>query len=665
MSQPEADPLRAGRSGRWWWLLATLIFLSAHGSSQSLAVGRDFLDDIELLDVRTRRVIPMGAVEGVTVEGFEILYATPGTSDISEVAGHLLLRIKLGNNPAAKEAGIENPYDLVLSFLADTERGKPVRPPPPMVVEEHCRRRNWFNLVQTRAETESPWESIWQSIKGLGGGFFLVMDRQTLEQAVKHYTVEQDRNLLRYELMLTPDQEARLIDYLYELKCNYRQRYYFFSMNCGSALVRVLGEGIGDEVVAEFDPLVSPPHSLVALLVRRGLARRVVPAFYSTTSRGFMARSLFVKSYPEVVEQYPDPSWPPVKSFFAGDETVRTGAVISLHSLAGAGDPELRNHLFKLSALMQEAEMVFDNKREACEDYTSAATAEARRLQAFILEQEKEPDALRLAVDAWVVDSYSPVEQGGAEKGGLHTGLYQGRLGGGYHDIDGEGRGALRLSFTMLNQEMGSSSSMAMQRGDSLTLGEFGLTVTDEEVLDWQVTGLRLRKFRDTLDRVESGWFNTRGLGLGLRALEVNHDHDLQRTRSTLFGAEVLFNVASSARHARHLYLFGGANGDYMRYRGHENITMTPSVGFEGLVTLDEAMRWQGRASGTWLFASREENSDEFRLRSSVRYRLGETWGREIFLGVAFDYDHVSGSKQLEESQDRTAWWLELTVNQW
>lgn len=664
MCRPEVDLLRAGWSG-CWCLLAALIILPNPASPQTTALKRDFLNDLELLDVLTRRVIPMGEVEASTVEGFEILYATPGTSDISEVAGHLLLRIKLGNNRAAKEAGIENPYDLVLSFLADTERGKPEGIQRPPVVQEHCRRRNWFNLVQTRSETETPWESIWQSIKGLGGGFFMVMDRQTLEQAIKHYTVEQDRNLLRYELMLTPGQTDRLIDYLYELKRNYRQRYFFFSMNCGSALVRVLGEGIGDEVVAEFDPLVSPPHSLVALLVRRGLARRVVPAFYSTTARGFMARSLFAQTYVEVVEQYPDPAWPPVKDYFTGDEAVRAGAVMSLHSLAGAGDPELRNHVFKLSALMQEAEMVYDNKREACEDYTSAATAEARRLQAFILEQEKEADALRLAVDTWVVDSYSPVERGGAEKGGLHTGLYEGRIGAGYYASDGVDRGAMRLSFTMLNQEMGSSSSVAMQRGGSLTLGAFGLTATDEAMLDWQVTGLRLRKFRDTLDRVEGGWFNTRGLGLGLRALEAHHERDLQRTRTTLFGAEVLFNVASSARHARHLYLFGGANGNYLRYRKHENITITPSVGFEALVTLDEAMRWQGRASGTWLFSTREENSDEFQFLSSLRYRLGEVWGREIFLGVAFDYEYVASSKLLQSPRERMAGWLELTLRQW
>lgn len=581
------------------------------------------------------------------------------------MAGHLLLRVKLANNPSARAVGIENPYDLVLSFLADTERGKPPAPPRPVVVHEHCRRRNWFNLVQSRSPGESPWESVWQSIKGLAGGFFMVMDRQTLEQAIKHYTVEQDRNLLRYELLLSPAQQTRLIDYLHELKINYRQRYYFFSMNCGSALVRVVGEGIGDEVIAGFDPSVSPPHSLVALLVRRGLARRVVPAFYSTTARGFMARSLFVETYTALMEQYPDPSWPPVRQFISGNEARRAGAVLSLHRLAEYGDPELMHDLFRLSALIQEAEMVFDNKRDACEDYTSQATAEARRLQAFVLERVENPRALSLAVDPWVIDSYAPVERTGAERGGLHTGLYQGRLGAGYYDIDGEGQGAMQVSFTLLAQEMGSSSSMAMQRGGSLTLGEFGVTTTGDDVLEWQVTGLRLRKFRDTLDRVETGWFNTRGLGLGLRALEISHDRELRRTRSTLFGAEVLLNLASSSGHARHLYLFAGANGDYLRYREHENLTATPTVGVEGLITFDDAMRWQGRASASWLFATRDENSDEFRSRSSVRYRAGEIHGCEIHLSLAVDYDRVSAHELRHDTHDRTALWFQVLVNGW
>ena len=94
----------------------------------STAGDPGFLDDLVFFDVRNGKPVAMGAVTPETVSGFELLYATPGTGDISEIAGHLLLRVKLRNNPRAEAQGIENPHDLVISFLADTEAGKPVRP---------------------------------------------------------------------------------------------------------------------------------------------------------------------------------------------------------------------------------------------------------------------------------------------------------------------------------------------------------------------------------------------------------------------------------------------------------------------------------------------------------------------------------------------------------
>ncbi len=623
------------------------------------------LDDIALLDIRSRQVIAMGTVDPETVEGFELLYATPGTRDVSEVAGHLLLWVKLKNHPSAKAYGRENPYDLVLSFLADTERGKPVGTNTLVVIHEQCRRWNWFNLVAPRVEGEHPMASIWQSLKGLAGGFFLVMDRQTLEQAIKHYTVEQDRNLHRYALILSAEQQARLIGYLHEIKANYRQRYYFFSMNCGSALVRVLGEGIGDEAVAEFGPMVSPPHSLVALLVRRGLARRVFPSFHSTTAKGYMARLLFAEEYQTLVAEYPDPAWPPVAQYVVADEASRAQAVRVLLTRAGANDPGLSQKLFRLAALVQEMEMVFDDKQRACEDYTSAATAEARHMQAYLVRHTPDLVPLDVAVEDGVVAFYQSVEMADAQKGSLHSGLNRWQIGGGTYESNGESNGAFYLALTLLAQDMGSPSRVAMQRGGLLRLGAFDVTVADHEVQAWEATGLHLRKFRDTLGRVESGFRSTRGWGLGLRALDFAYDRDLRRTKGTLFGAEALINLASSARHACHAYMFAGANADYLRYQDHDNMTISPLIGAEGLVTFDADQRWQWRSSATYSFATRDENSDEGRVHSSLVYCMGKLGAQEASLGVAIDHRVIEKSEMYREQQERTAVRLELILDRW
>ncbi|MEM7392362.1 MAG: hypothetical protein AAF492_08425, partial [Verrucomicrobiota bacterium] len=129
--------------------------------------GEGMLDDLEFLDVKTGRPIAMGPIEPESVRGFEVMYATPGAGDISEIAGHLLLRVKLNNNPEADAMGIENPHDLVISCLADTRAGRDPETNRTVVVQKECRRSNWFNLVENNPGGESALASVWQSLRGL------------------------------------------------------------------------------------------------------------------------------------------------------------------------------------------------------------------------------------------------------------------------------------------------------------------------------------------------------------------------------------------------------------------------------------------------------------------------------------------------------------------
>jgi hypothetical protein len=634
---------------------------------QCASIGSGFLDDVALYDVNGVAPISMGLIQPDTVEGFEVLYATPGSGDISEVAGHLLLRIKLNNNPRARQLGIENPNDLVISFLADTERGATEKRATPLVVQADCGKMNWFNLVEDGAADERPLESIWQSIRGLCGGYHVIMDRQSLGEAIMSYTVEQDRDLLRYELNLSESMKADLLARLYEVKKNYQPRYYFFSKNCGTVLVRVIGQGIDDEEISGFDPMVSPPHTLVGLLVRKGLATRKAPSFYGTSKRGRIAQQLFAEGYRELIEHYPDDSWPRMEMLFHSSEKERANAVRML-GLIGMHDSAMYSDLYRLVSIYQEAEMVHRDKGMICEDYTTEPTAEARRLQQHILLISADIEPLRLEVNERIASAYAPVEIRENSRGSMHTGHYVMQVGAGmYGASDPTHDGfVLTLQGALLQQEMGSPSRLAMQRGGSLELGGFSMVFDDEEVKQWRATGLRLRKFRDTLNRVPSCFASTRGWGLGLRSLDVDHDGGLRRTKGTLIGGEVIGNIISSPQHSSYLFFAIGSDVNYYHYAsGHENVDVMIPFGMEGLVGLDANMRWQWRSAAMYGLAVREENGNEFRAGTEIRCRLGEFMRSEWTLGAAMTYRHDDESESISDSSESWLWQVNLQINRW
>ena len=625
-----------------------------------MAAETGFLDDLIFFDVRSGKSIEMGAVTPETVGGFELLYATPGTGDISEIAGHLLLRVKLRNNPRAEEQGIENPHDLVLSFLADTEAGKPDRVPQKPVVQADCRRRNWFNLVNDNQATgEDALASLWQSLRGLSGGFEIVMDRQTLSHALKSYTVEQDRNLLRYRLNLTEQMKAELLAHLFYVKDHYRPPYYFFSQNCGSVLVKVIGQGVGDEAIAHFDPIVSPPHTLVGNLLRSGLATPVTPAFYSYRKLGFIAQELFLASYDELRLAHPGLLWPYPHEFFDGDEFVRANAVVGLKNIQEE-HPALGAAIYELAMLMQEADMVYVFKGLNCENYTTAATAEARTLQATILRGGGDVSAYSSrALPAY----YGPQEQAVIDQGTPHTQHFTWSVGVGYYDVKGQESGLVgSLEGALLKQQMGATSSVAMQRGSAVELGGVAAVFDETGFREGRVTGLRLQKFRDTLDRVRAGWETTRGLGLGLTVLDYQYREIGSKTHGALAGAALLGNLISSPRHNDFLFVSLGSDVAYHGYDRHQNLALDIPCRMEALVTVGR-LQWRSDAEVT--LSTRDDNGHEFRVGSSLAFRLGEVRGAETKLRLSVDHQTVFAGDIVREEEGRLWGQLQVEINRW
>ena len=628
-----------------------------------IAQSADLLDDVRFFDTRSGEPVDLGTVTPDTVEGFEILYATPGTGDISEIAGHLLLRIRLRNQPHPHPDQRANPNDLVVSFLADTESGKPEADPAPLVVTEDCRKRNWFNLVNDQTPNdESSFASLWQSLRGLSGGFPVIMDRQTLAVSLKSYTVEQNRDLLRYKLNLTPAQKASLLDHLLHVRDHYEPPYYFFSQNCGSVLVQVVGEGIGDKEVATFHPAVAPPHTLIGNLLRKGIASPVFPSFHSTGKIGFVAREALREELRDWAAREPRWNAQATAELFHADEFRRAAAVDALR-VAADTFPSFRPALPRLCLLIQEAERITDHKGKRCEKYTSAATAAARSLHRRLLNESPEFADLSFSLPRELAERYARTEATVWAGRSQHTQHYAWSIGAGWIDTSNH-PGATLVAFrgALLRQQMGSPSAIAMQRGSAVELGGLSLLADTDGIRTWELTGLRLHKFRDTLHRVSSVFESSRGWGLGLNVLEVHHSDLAPHTHGSLAGAAALANLISTEAHNDFLYLSAGPSVAWNRNDGRTHWDLEWPVGVHALATWGKT---QARASASWTTPTRNESPTRFRTRFGLARPLGEWLGAEHLLAFNVDYLSLSDSDYAPRDQHQLIGLLQWEVHRW
>ena len=631
-------------------------------------VDHGMLDDIEFFSPTNGERVNIGPINLHTVTGFELLYATPGTGDASEIAGHLLLRIKLDNNPEATKLGIENPHDLVISFLANTQENK--RPhqeavnkkPPPS-----CK-KDWFNLVDSEPQGFDALQSIYQSLKGLSGGFLTIMDRQTLEQTVKHYTIDEDRNLLRYRLLLSGQQKRDLLQHLYLAKKNYNAKYFFFNQNCASVLVKVVGQGIGVAEIADFNPMVSPPNALVALFIRHGLAKPVYPSFYSYRKKGYLAQEHIKQRYQALKTREPGLQWPDINGLFANKESERLTTTKSLESFY----PKAARHFqefYHLASLIQEAEMVYDHKELHCADYTSTVTAEARSFQQHLLKENGEQIAQRpLNLNNELAESYINTESHSFSSGVPYTKLLSYKVGFGHYATENQQTPILQLEATAMAQDMGSATNVAMQRGGFVRLGDFSLSLALDgkdtgKIQHWRATLLKIRKFKERLNYVPSYFSRQGNIGLGLTLVDFTAETPYKLKHGTLLGGELLFNLFSTPDYNNFAFVSIGAelhshSEADERHRG----LMLPAHG-EVLLGFGQQQRWQWRAQMDYRYSLSDTLDNEIDANTDLSYRLGRLHGALLFAKVGGRYYETLR----QHGRSNAAWlnWVGIEVNRW
>lgn len=616
------------------------IAVSCRGSAEG------FLDDLVFVDPITRLPLDLGPIDEDAVEGFELLYATPGVQDAAEIAGHLVLRIKLRNNQRAEDLGLENPHDLVVSFLADTDvkSAKPAstspdgpratRPDPPKTCEE-----SWLGLAAPKSDEVDAVASVMQALKGLSGGFLTTFDRQTLQQTVRTYTVDQDRNLLRYRLNVTSEQKSRLIERLYLAKKNYKTKYYFFDRNCASVLVQVIGEGLGVSDVADFDPMVVPPNALVALLVRKGLASPVYPSFYGYRKRAHVAQELLRE---QVAEHFP--SIEPA-DLTAKDMGRRVGAYEALDTIAD-GDAEASGRVYRLAALAQEAEMAFVDKSAPCEHYASRPVEVLRTLQQKILSRQANVQADHaIDVNRAVYDRYAVRDQLDGQLGSDHTNLSAVSVAAVQmtDERDHSTDSRVQLGLAMHRQDLGSIANQSMQRATSVILGEALVDLAGEgdglSIDSWRLTGMKIRKLKERLDSVPSYFAPEGSLGLGLTVLDWRGRSRFGLTQSDLVGGELIANLVSSRLYEDYLILSVGGKitSTWDRARPTEGAFGVTSVGLpvylEGLTTFGSRRSWQLRGRGEMRYTVLAGSvANSFAAEASLVHRLTEVHGSELLI---------------------------------
>jgi len=637
----------------------------------------EFLEDIVFLNPDTGEEINIGPVNMDTVTGFEILYATPGTGDVSEIAGHLVLRITLNNNPSSVQNGIENPYDLVISFLADTDDGNTKQIPveADIPVQPECK-KNWFNIVNNNANDEPPLESIVQSLKGLSGGFLTIMDRQTLLYTLKSYTIEQGRDLLRFKLNLTDTQKKNLLERLFSARKHYQAAYYFFSQNCASVLFHVIAQGIGEEDLIRFDPLVSPPNTLISMMVRKKIAEPVYPSFYSYRKKGYIAQELLKEDLNRLSDQLPFADWPETSRLISRHVDTRLSAAEDLEDIAKIY-PETSNAIYRLAVFTQEAEMAYSYKDLRCENYTSSVTAEARRMQQEILgPSEKQIDDIAVDADQQMEDYFSGLEKKARGKGTSHTGHYRFSAGAGFYDAwRSDTEPVIMLEGALHRQPMGSRSNLSMQRSSSIDFFSMSLMVEENRFRPaaFTFTALQLRKFRDRLNRVPSFYEPAGNFGLGLTLLDIYGSGEEKSGYGTYAGIEGLLSIWSAPDHDRYLYISGGAElaGGRSKNALSKDRDTGPDAAIllpfriETLISFDDNRRWQFRNEIEYAFSTRKNTCDEFLFKTGLSCFPFEITGQDIILKLAyqdrgfFPQSSFSGGKHIRAGS------FQIEINRW
>ena len=565
--------------------------------TQCRSISAGFLDDLIFIDPISQKVIDMGPINENTVSDFELLYATPGTDDIAEVAGHLLLRIRL-KNQIKDGPHSYNTNDLVVSFLANTEQAKSSN--------ASCHESKPIDNFDPTRETL-------QALKGLTGGLNTIFHRATLEQTVRSYTLFQDRNLLRYKLNLSTIQKRKLLEYLYEVKRSYTSRYFFFDLNCASILTQVIGDALDWKEFAEPSSPVLPPHSLVSQLIRKGVAEQVYPSFYSYRRVGHGAQKEMTRIY----QNYKESKKVSLRRLLNSNDKSRSLAFKEL----GSRVLENKNPtLISVLKLGQFAELSYLDIKDPCKSISSDSVAQIRRYSRLMIASHKS-EWLAVAENGDRINhSLHSIDQDNA-RGSNHTRLSTPAIGLKYRN----GQEYSYLNLNLFKQDMGSMSRYAMQRTAYVRFAQVSLDfdINNNEINRSNISLLKLKKFKEKLNKIPSIWKDYSRYGLVLSLLDLTKMKNYHRIEYGSLGGIIC--LWSSEQFDNHLSFYGALSAVELQKNDHIQKALGLPLGIKGLWTIDRSRNWQVRGEvSRWSEISGTKKYYEVEANLSLERRV--TW---------------------------------------
>ncbi|OHD55004.1 MAG: hypothetical protein A2Y33_03295 [Spirochaetes bacterium GWF1_51_8] len=170
-------------------------------------------------------------IDPADVDHIEILYATPVSSSIANLAGHIVLLIQ------KKGEGDVLGISKCLSFVA-----------------------NIYHYGKLRDE------GLTFAFRGIFGGYPSMIQEETLAEVVYRARYIENRNLYRIKLVLSKEEIVYLIQRLWEMRNTYSTSYLFFNRNCGTLMVDMINEVFPAGGKVQMGEMFGMPNNLCAKL---------------------------------------------------------------------------------------------------------------------------------------------------------------------------------------------------------------------------------------------------------------------------------------------------------------------------------------------------------------------------------------------------------------
>jgi hypothetical protein len=201
---------------------------------------------------------------------------------------------------------------------------------------------------------------------------------------------------------------------------------------------------------------------------------------------------------------------------------------------------------------------------------------------------------------------------------------------------------------------MGDYSSHAMQRTSEVVLGQFEGEIGGSSIHSSKFTLLKIRKFKDELDRAPTIFQTSRTFGIGLGLL--NYRRNLDTTEMNWATGELLFSLYSGSMNDRHLYIATGLNLKTMNHEDERKEGTGLNLSINGLWTLDSKRLWQLRSFLIYEKTKlKHDHIHRYEGRVSLSHRLQESTENELL--VFTEYGRTS--------QESDEFQIGIEINNW